>query len=225
VSVHQSNQAANAWAFLASKVPSPTSMRRIFLILIVVALPAGAQWRRFGSETHPAGFFGVGFAAPTNPLATRLDAGWSLAGGVGVTNNYFGVMLDGMFTEFGINRTTLDQRGAPRGNQRYWSVTVDPIFHVNERGPVDFYITGGGGLFSRITEYRLSEGFAGPFYGRDSLLASYTIYKPGVDAGVGFTFSLGYRSPVKIYTEARFNRMFTSGRDATFIPVTIGVRF
>src|SRR4051812_529989 len=99
-------------------------MKQILLTLIVIALPAQAQWRRFGSnEAHPTGFFGVGFASPINPLATRLDPGWNLNGGVGVTNNWVGLMLDAMYTDFGINRRTLDRVGVPRGDQKYWAVT------------------------------------------------------------------------------------------------------
>jgi hypothetical protein len=196
------------------------------LFLFILSLPAAAQWRHFGSpEARPTGFFGVGAVTPINPLGRQLDIGWTLSGGIGVTSNYVGVMLDATFADFGLNHTTLLRAGAPRGDQKYWAVTVDPVFHVNPRGPVDFYITGGGGLYSRITEFRLRSDYGGPFSGREDLLGSYTLYKPGVNGGAGFSFSLGYHSPVKIFAEARFHHMFTRDPDASFIPVTIGVRF
>ncbi len=201
-------------------------MNKILVTLLVATLPAAAQWRHFGEDrARPTGFFGVGFAAPVNPLAQRLDPGWSLSGGVGVTNNWVGIMFDAMFSDFGINHSQLLRVGAPRGDQKYWALTVDPVFHVNERGPVDFYVTGGGGLYSQITEYRLRSNYGGPFSGRDDLLGSYTLYKPGVDGGAGFAFRLGYRNNVKIFAEARFHHMFTHRAGASFIPVTIGVRF
>ena len=103
-------------------------------------------------------------------------------------------------------------------------MTVDPIIHVNERGPVDFYVTGGGGIYSQITEYKFRSGFGGPFNDRNDVLYSNTIYKPGVNGGAGFAFNLGY-TPVKIFVEARFHHMFLRGSGASFIPISVGVRF
>jgi hypothetical protein len=199
-----------------------------FFLFLLMTLPAAAQWRHFGSpETRLTGYFGAGAAAPINPAATRLDTGWSLAGGIGATTNYVGVMLDATFVDFGLNRATLLRAGAPRGDQKYWALTANPVFHVNQRGPVDFYVTAGAGLYSQITEFRFGHGYTGPFSGRDDLLGRDTIYKPGVNGGAGFSFNLGYHSPVKIFAEARFHHMFTDGSGAgvSFIPVTVGVRF
>jgi len=200
-------------------------MKRALLTILLVALPAAAQWRHFGSDsTRATGFFGVGFAEPVNPAARQLDTGWTLSGGIGVTRNYVGVTFDAMFADFGLNHTTLFQAGVPRGDRKYWALTVDPVVHVNPRGPVDFYITGGGGLYSQITEFR-GYGYS-PYGGRDNVIASYTIYKPGVDGGAGFAFNLGYIRSVKIFAEARFHHMFLhGGSGASFIPVTVGVRF
>jgi hypothetical protein len=158
-------------------------------------------------------------------MATRLGTGWNLAGGIGVTRGSVGIMLDAMFTDFGINQAALVRAGARRGSQQYWAVTVDPIFHVNERGPVDFYITGGGGFYSQITKYRASSGLMGQDSGRYDLISSDTLYKPGVNGGAGFSYSLGHRNNLKLFAEARYHRMFTQGSGASFIPVTLGIRF
>ncbi len=200
-------------------------MNRLLLILLLASAPASAQWRHFGTDqTRLTGYFGAGFATPVNPLGRRLDPGWSIGGGVGVTNNYIGLMLDAMFVDFGINRSTLIQVGAPRGDQKYWALTANPVFHVNERGPVDFYVTAGGGLYSQIVEYRT--GYRGdPFYGYDDLLGSYTLYRAGVDGGAGFSFRLGYGNNIKFFAEARYHHMFTRGSGASFVPVTLGIRF
>ena len=201
-------------------------MKRTLLCMILAALPAAAQWRHFGSEPiSPTGFFGVGFTSPVNPLARDLDTGWNLSGGFGVTSNYVGVMLDAMVTSLGVSHNTLVDIGFPEGNQRYWAVTLDPVFHVNRRGPVDFYVTGGGGIYSQITELRVPGDFGGGLFGRHDFRTSYTIYKPGVDAGAGFAFNVGYRSTVKIFAEARFHHMFIGDSGVSFIPVTVGVRF
>jgi hypothetical protein len=196
------------------------------LIFFILTLPAGAQWRHFGgSETRATGYFGAGAAFPINPAARRLDTGWTVSGGVGVTSRFVGLMFDVNYVDFGLNRATLARVGAPRGDQKYWSITANPVFHVNQRGPIDFYVTAGGGLYSQITEFRGSD--YGPYGGRDDLLGRNTLYKPGVNGGAGFAFRPGTHSPVRIFTEARFHHMFTngSGPGVSFIPVTVGVMF
>jgi hypothetical protein len=201
-------------------------MKRSLFFLIVAVLPAPAQWRQWGpSPVRPTGFFGVGVSAPVNPAASHLDAGWNLAGGVGVTNDYVGIMFDGMFTDFGITHDALVRQGARSGSQRFWALTVDPIFHVNERGPIDFYVTGGGGLYSQITQYRAPSASFGQSSRRYDLISSDHIYKPGVNAGAGFSFSFGDYSNLKIFAEARYHHIFTGGSGASLIPVTVGVRF
>jgi hypothetical protein len=198
-------------------------MKKLLIFLAFAALPAAAQWRKFGEQPRVEGFFGVGFVTPINPVARQLDTGWGLSGGVGVSGRYLGVMLDANYTDLGINRESLRSIGAPRGDQRFWSVTVDPIFHVNRRGPIDFYITGGGGLYSRITDFRLR--FSGPYPDAD-LLYSDTVYKPGVNGGAGFSFNVGgYHNRVKVFAEARLHHMFVGRSGASYIPVTLGVRF
>ena len=98
-------------------------MKRLLVFIIVAGLPASAQWRHFGQRSErserPTGFFGMGVSTPTNPVATRLDAGWNMAGGIGVTRGSVGIMLDAMFTDFGITRDALVQAGARRGSQKY----------------------------------------------------------------------------------------------------------
>jgi hypothetical protein len=194
--------------------------------MVIAGLPAAAQWRHFGTRPEQvSGFFGIGFSEAANPLARRLDAGWNFAGGVGVTGDYFGIMADAMFTRFGINDAALAPSGFRTGHQSYWAITADPIIHINQRGPVDFYITGGAGLYTQTTSYRGQFGLAGPYYGRGDLTSSDTIFKPGVNGGAGFSFGAGYYTRIRIFAEARFHHMFTRDPGASFIPVTIGVRF
>jgi len=196
-------------------------MQRICLVLLVAVLPLSAQWRPFGrSDVRPTGGIGVGFSTPVNPLATRLDAGWNLAGGIGVQTGPVGVMVDFLVAGFGINHAALLRQGAQHGTQKYWAVTLDPIIHINDRGPVDFYLTGGLGVYGQITNYRISAGPASQY----DLIRSEDLYRPGVNGGAGFAFNMGY-SPVKVFLEARYHHLFTPGPGSSLIPVTVGVRF
>ncbi len=199
-------------------------MKKTLLFLVVASLPAAAQWRHFGAERpRLSGSIGLGFSQPLNPLAESLDTGWNISGGLGVTHGYFGIMVDGMFTSFGINRDVLDFYGASSGRQRYFAATVDPIIHVNPKGPVDFYITGGGGLYAITTRYGFGGG--GLFAPGGEFVDSQTVYKSGVNGGCGFSFGTGRRGSVRFFTEARFHHVFTRGYETNFVPVTVGIRF
>src|SRR5262249_26828889 len=104
--------------------------------------------------------------------------------------------------------------------------TLDPIVHINPHGPVDFYVTGGGGIYNQRTQLKVNDGGSGFFDGgRDNVLASYSVYKPGVNGGAGFAFRVGYH--INIFAEARYHYMFTHGSNtgSSFIPVSVGVRF
>jgi hypothetical protein len=195
-------------------------MFRIFWLLLVVIVPLSAQWRRFGSETRPTGGFGIGFSAPVNPLATRLNTGWNLAGGVGIQNGPYGIMLDLLVTGFGINHDELLRQGARNGSQTYWALTVDPVVHINERGPADFYLIGGAGLYGQRTKFRAP---ATPT-SRYDLVSIDHVLKLGVNAGAGFAFNL-IDPRFKLFLEARYHHLLTRGPGSSFIPVTVGIRF
>jgi hypothetical protein len=198
-------------------------MRRFLFLLAVAAIPAAAQWRHFGqSELQTAGFVGIGPSTGANPLARQVDTGWNLAGGVGVTQGYAGVMVDALYTDFGITHSALLRQGAHDGSRRFWAVTVDPVVHINPRGPADFYLTAGGGLYGQRNEVRSSFISQG---GAFDLIRTDIVYKGGVDAGAGFSFQMDPRSRLKFFAEARYHHMFTSGSGDSFIPVTVGVRF
>src|SRR5262245_44666644 len=87
--------------------------------------------RGYDAPLFPTGFAGVGASAPMNPTATRLNTGWNLMGGFGVTNGYFGATVDGLFTSFGLNDGTLQRLGARSGYERIGAITIDPHVHVN----------------------------------------------------------------------------------------------
>src|SRR5262245_35010272 len=165
-------------------------MKKLAVFMISAVLPAAAQWRHFSDpEFRPTGFFGVGVSAPVNPIATRLKTGWNLAGGVGVQSGYAGILLDAMYNDFGMSRNALLRADARHGHERYWALTVDPIVHVNPRGPVDFYLTGGAGVYGRTSNLRTT--FTGDGHGTYDLISSYSIARLGANLGAGFAFNLG----------------------------------
>ena len=203
-------------------------MRITALVSCVGFLAAGAV---YAQEVQPFSFaVGAGFTEPIGTAGRNLDIGWNaqLAGGYNF-NSHFGAMLDFNYNSMGINSTTLSNLGAPGGNSHIMSFTLDPIVHVAHHSHIDFYLTGGGGLYHRYDDLTAPVGgfvplgfYNVPYFGNE-VLASYSINKPGFNAGAGLSF--GTKWHAKFYAEARYNRMFTNGPDTDFIPVTFGVRW
>jgi hypothetical protein len=200
------------------------------LLALAISAPAFAQF------SHFTGFVGGGFTQPINPIATRLDTGWNVAAGAGVNaNHHLGLMLDFNFNDMPVNGTYLSQVQAPDGHVRTWGFTLDPVFHVTQEGPVDFYVTGGGGIYHRTVEFTqpvVQTGvFFDPWFGffpqafvTNQIIGSFGQYKGGIDGGVGFSVKLG-SSKVKVFTEARYHHIFTRQVATDMIPVTFGFRW
>jgi hypothetical protein len=208
---------------------------RITAILLTAAcaaaIPAAAQGRF-------TGFVGGGFTEPVKDIGTRLDRGWNATAGAGVNlTDHVGVLVDFGFNNFDINRSSLNQVGAPGGTTRIWSLTLDPIVHLaGSEAPVDIYVTGGGGVYHRTVEFTAPsiatvtafDPWWGVFYPANVpsnvVIGSYSVTKPGANGGLGVSFRLG-SSRAKIFAEARYHRMFTNRIDTTYVPVTFGLRW
>lgn len=188
-------------------------------------------------ETPPFAFnVGAGFTTPVGGSGRRLDSGWNFDAGAGYNfSPYVGLMAQFNFNRLDVNSATVNALGFPAGDVRMWSATLDPIIHTHPRGPVDVYFIGGGGWYQRTQEFTrpTTAFFTGfdPFFGffpiavpATQVLTSYTVNKPGVNGGMGF--SLGTKWHVKFYAEARYHRMFMGNdRHTDLLPVTFGFRW
>jgi hypothetical protein len=161
-----------------------------------------------------------------------------MGAGAGINiGHHFGVLVDFMFNDFGSNRTTLNDQQVPDGTTRVWAFTLDPIVHLTgEDKPVDFYLTGGGGIYHRTVEFTqpalATVPVFDPFFGiiypanivTNEVLASFSNYKGGLNIGGGFSFRLG-SSHAKLFAEARYHHMYTRPTPTTLLPVTFGIRW
>jgi opacity protein-like surface antigen len=178
---------------------------------------------------------GAGFTTPVGNTGRHLDTGWNAGAGAGYNfNSYLGAVVQFQFNDFGINSSTLTNIGVPDGSVRLWSLTLDPVVHLNPRGHFDVYAIGGGGLYHRTQEFTAPTvatvtGFD-PFFGfvpinvqANQVLASSTVNKPGFNVGMGF--AMGTKWKAKVFAEARYHRMFIGDYHTDYVPVTFGVRF
>lgn len=88
---------------------------------------------------------------------------------------------------------------------KLWSFTADPRIKFDITQGFQVYATGGYGLYAK----------------QDPL--NGTTHKGGINGGGGF--GLRISESVTLYFEMRFHRMFTTGRDTTYEPVTFGFRW
>jgi hypothetical protein len=186
--------------------------------------------------SHFAFSAGAGFTNPVMPTGSNLDLGWNVRGGAGYNfDPYVGLLVNVGYDNMGINSTTLANIGVPGGRTSVLAATLDPIVHLTPKKHFDLYVTGGGGIFHRYQEFTqpsvaVSSGF-NPFFGfyqvgvpSNQILASYSVNKPGIDAGLGIAFGSKWHG--KFFAEARYTRIFM-GRfgDTEYVPVTFGFRW
>ncbi|MCU1326872.1 MAG: hypothetical protein JWN34_2242 [Bryobacterales bacterium] len=179
---------------------------------------------------------GVGFTQPVGNAGRYLDTGWNLTGGAGMNfNRQFSTMLEVGYTHLGINESSLASAGFPGGGLNVFSATVDPVYRMNAGHRVEGYVIGGGGLYhvtreftqpsaATFTNYNPFFGFYNVIVPTTQILDSYTINKPGLNVGAGFT--VGTRGRGKFFAEARYNRIFTGNdRHIDYVPVSFGFRW
>lgn len=194
----------------------------------LAALPGYAQM-----DWHPTAYVGAGATVPTVPFTNRVNMGWDISAGAGVTNKHEGLMLDFTYNDFGINQNFTRQAGATGGSTRIWAFTLDPVVHLASEGAVDFYVTAGGGIYNRTVDFNNPGsattanfdpwfGFSGP--AGSAVGTSYTTYHGGVDGGAGVAIRLG-TSRLKLFGEARYHYMFDRNMNYSFIPVVVGLRW
>jgi len=204
-----------------------------FIVSSVVCLFAAALVN--AQETPKFTFnIGAGFTRPAGNTGNHLDTGWNVQGGAGYNfSPYVGANVDLAFNDLGIASADLSRIGVPGGNVHVFSATLDPIVHLNPHGHVDFYLTGGGGLFHWYQEFTrpavaIVPGFD-PFFGFYSaavpatqVLSSYSVNRPGIDLGAGVAVG-AWKG--KVFAEAKYDHIYMRGSHADYIPVTFGFRW
>jgi hypothetical protein len=174
----------------------------IALALLVNVSPASAQ----GVELSLGG--GI-----SNPLGTFNDAtklGWNGLAAISVvpTGSPLGFQVDGEYQQFPFDGFS--------GHERFLIGTGDLVykFTTSENSTVRPYLIGGGGV------YNFKGTGSSTVSGNLSTTRSTT--KFGINGGAGIDFKAGSAG---LFVEGRFHDVFTSGKDDTFVPITVGIRF
>ncbi len=177
---------------------------------------------------------GGGFTAPVGTVGNNTDYGWGLKAGAGVNfNSHLSLMANVGYDSLGISSGSLGTIGVNGGNVNIFSARLDPVLHVGSYHHADFYVTGGGGLYRQERSFgSVNTGvtsISDPFFGATPASyaagssSTYSVNKPGFDAGMGLAFGSKWHG--KFFAEARYNRMFLNNTHTDFLPVTFGFRW
>jgi hypothetical protein len=203
--------------------------RFAFVSCIGILAFASANAQEFSRFTAD---LGIGYTAPAGRTGQYVDWGWHVGAGAGVNfSPYLGTMLNVGTDSMGINSTTLGNIGISSGNVRVFHATVDPVVHLSPKGRVDFYLTGGGGLFHLFWDFSTPGtdayipllGLNSARIGANQFLASSSVNKPGFDVGGGVNVKAFGRG--KFFVEAKWDHMFLNGAHLDFVPVSFGYRW
>jgi hypothetical protein len=179
---------------------------------------------------------GAGFTNPVGTTGSQLNTGWNIQGGAGMNfTSRLGANIDVGFNDFGISNGTLANLGVPGGSAQVFSATLDPIVHLTPHSHVDFFITGGGGLYHWYQQFTAPTspigGIYDPLFGFNNaavpggqLLSSYSVNRPGANIGAGVAFGSAFGHG-KFFAEARYNHVYMAHSRADYIPVTFGFRW
>jgi opacity protein-like surface antigen len=191
----------------------------------------GQEGRRFNLSA------GGGVSFPTADATGNFNTGWNLdfRGGYNVNRNLL-ADLDFNYNHWGLTNAALARFGQPGGYGDVWSLTFAPTIRLAPQAKIDPYIIAGAGLYHRnlsLTQpANLQTIFCDPFFGYcypaivgvNQVVASFSTYKGGFNAGGGFDVRIS--GPLKVFAEARYNEMFTThGPNLTYVPLTFGIRW
>ncbi len=176
---------------------------RSFVVVAVLAATVGNSTAAAQGVTVSVG---GGPALPLGFLNSGTNIGVHAMAAVSVAPAAFpiGIRVDGMYHRYGFSD------GAD-GHFRVFQGTANAVYHFLATGSTTIrpYLLGGVGLYNCKTISDL------PFIPDESTTDL------GINGGAGVDVIAG---ALRVFTEARYHNVFTSGENAEFLPITVGVR-
>lgn len=205
--------------------------------------------QRVGLLEHLTFEAGGGFNGPLGNSSNYITWGGQFGVGGGYQfNDRLSVMLDYQFIGDKLPGALIAETGATGGDAHIWSVTVNPIIDLFPKRSNDFYVSGGGGFYRKVTNFTDPEEvdycdyfYCEPGY-ENQVVGHFSSNQGGFNIGGGYQHRVGGAasdSRMKLFAEVRYVDVFTPasaiapnglgtatvGSGTRLIPVTFGVRW
>jgi hypothetical protein len=196
---------------------------------------------------HYALEFGGGYSTPESNSVTY---GGNFTVGAGVNfNRRLAALIEYQFIDDKLPGYLIAEAGANGGNVHIWSFTIDPVFDLFPKSRNDFYVTGGGGFYRKMTNFTdptwayYCDYFYGCYPGEaTAVVGHFSSNQGGVNIGGGYQYRVGGRydaNRMKLFAEVRYLDVLspavttkpnglgttTVGAGTRMLPVTLGLRW
>ncbi len=191
---------------------------------------------------------GGGFNAPSGDSAYITWGGQIVAGGGINFSKRFALLAEYQFIDDKLPGALIAETGANGGHAHIWSLTLDPVVSLFPKSSNDFYVTGGGGFYRKVTSFTNpeEEEYCDYYYCGiatvNAVVGHFSSNQGGFNIGGGYQHRMGgmyLDSKTKLFAEVRYLDVMTpavttqpNGLGTTtvaagtkVIPVTVGVRF
>jgi hypothetical protein len=188
--------------------------------------------------SHITGEAGGGFNAPIGNDKPFITWGGNFTVGGGYKlGSRVSVLAEYQFMDDKLPGSLIADAGAQGGHAHIWSLTLDPVIYLFPKRKNDFYVTGGGGFYRKVTSFtdpeEVEECEIFCVVGTENVVVShFSSNQGGLNLGVGFTHKLGEGDNMRAFAEVRYVWLDTPQIGTTdglgrteLIPVTLGVRF
>jgi hypothetical protein len=206
-----------------------------FYGLGITGLSAQTSFNRFNFNV--GGGFGGAFGAVGK--ATGISYNGVAGGGLNFSRK-FGVKAEYMYYDLGFQDSVKRDQHLPDATGHVQSATLNFFYNFPLDPKVGVYAIGGGGWYQRsvdATSQNLAPGTVcqpawalwGIVCGTSNVvdtaqtLSSHTVNGGGYNFGGGFTFRVSHAT--KVYVEGRYHHAYTSDKNTTLFPVTVGLRW
>ncbi|MGC9159243.1 MAG: hypothetical protein ACP5FH_09650 [Terracidiphilus sp.] len=198
---------------------------------------------------HLAFEVGGGFNAPSRGSSPYITWGGNFTAGAGYRfNSYLSMMLEYQIIDDKLPGMLAAEAGSNGANAHIWSFTLDPVVDLFPKRANDFYITGGGGFYRKMTNFT-DPGlvdWCDYFYcgvGVSNVVVGHFSSNQGgwnIGAGYSHTIASDYdNGRIKLFAEARYLDVETPAVESEpnglgltrvaagtkLVPVTFGVRW
>ena len=209
----------------------------------------GRGWKQ-GLASRLAIELGGGMDAPTDKNYITWGGQFTAGGGVNFSKR-FALLAEYQFIDDKLPGALIAETGANGGHAHIWSLTLDPVVSLFPKSSNDFYVTGGGGFYRKVTSFTdpVQAVFCDYYYGYcgigtvNQVVGHFSSNQGGFNIGGGYQHRLGgmYQdSKMKLFIEARYldvltpavNGVTPNGLGVTtvaagtkVIPVSAGIRW